>query len=163
MSANTMALIISRKKMTRNLAAELLLMTIDQMLTYSLALGSKLSMEGVSVTSVKRDRSEMTVTSLISNTDSYLTFFSAISNFAPISALSLFFLGMMRLAPVIAWAPFFGSKTPPPVKMGLLIALTVILLPHMAMTSKTLIGDPLVLDVDGCCDLVDGGLSAPSR
>jgi type III secretion protein T len=56
------------------------------------------------------------------------------------SALSLFFLGMMRIAPVISMAPFFGAKTPAPVKMGLLIALTIILLPHMAITSKTLIG-----------------------
>lgn len=76
----------------------------------------------------------------MSTTDSYLTFFSALTDFAPISALSLFFLGMMRIAPVISMAPFFGSKTPSPIKMGLLIALTVIMLPHMALTSTTLIG-----------------------
>jgi type III secretion protein T len=76
----------------------------------------------------------------MSYTDSYLSFFSQLTNFAPISALGLFFLGMMRIAPVISMAPFFGSKTPAPVKMGLLIALTVIFLPHMALTSKTLIG-----------------------
>lgn len=76
----------------------------------------------------------------MSNTDSYLTFFSALSEFAPISALSLFFLGMMRLAPVISMAPFFGSKTPGQIKMALLVVLTVILLPHIAMTSKTLVG-----------------------
>src|ERR1700722_14962343 len=56
------------------------------------------------------------------------------------SALSLFCLGMCRIAPAIVLAPFFGSKTPGPVKMGLLIALTVIFLPNMALTSKTLIG-----------------------
>ena len=47
---------------------------------------------------------------LMSNTDTYLSFFSKLTNFAPISALALFFLGMMRIAPVIAMAPFFGSK-----------------------------------------------------
>src|SRR5689334_21157896 len=76
----------------------------------------------------------------MSDTESYLSFFSKLTNFAPISALSLFFLGMMRIAPVVAMAPFFGAKTPAPVKMGILIALTVIFVPHMALTSKTLIG-----------------------
>jgi type III secretion protein T len=75
----------------------------------------------------------------MSNTDTYLSFFSKLTNFSPISALSLFVLGMMRIAPVIAMAPFFGSKTPAPVKMGLLIALTVILIPHMALTTQTFI------------------------
>src|ERR1043165_7176667 len=76
----------------------------------------------------------------MSPTDNYLSFFSELTEFAPISALSLLFLGMMRIAPVVAMAPFFGSKTPAPVKMGLLIALTVIFIPHMALTSQTLIG-----------------------
>lgn len=76
----------------------------------------------------------------MSYTDSYLSFFSHLTNYAPLSALALFFLGMMRIAPVIAMAPFFGSKTPAPVKMGLLITLTVIFIPHMALTSETLIG-----------------------
>jgi type III secretion protein T len=76
----------------------------------------------------------------VSYTDTYLSFFSKLTEFAPISALSLFFLGLMRIAPVVSLAPFFGAKTPAPVKMGLLVVLTVIFLPHMAITSKTLIG-----------------------
>lgn len=76
----------------------------------------------------------------MSSTDTYLSFFSQLSGHAPISALSLFFLGMMRIAPVISIAPFFGTKTPGPVKMGLLIAITAIFLPHMALTTKTMIG-----------------------
>jgi type III secretion protein T len=76
----------------------------------------------------------------MSVTDTYLSFFSTLSEGAPITALSLFFLGMMRMAPVIALAPFFGAKTPAPIKMGLLIVLTVIFLPHMAVTSTTLVG-----------------------
>lgn len=75
----------------------------------------------------------------MSPTDSYLSFFSKLSEYAPISTLALFCLGMCRIAPVVSMAPFFGSKTPAPVKMGLLIALTVIFLPNMALTSKTMI------------------------
>lgn len=76
----------------------------------------------------------------MSDTDNYLSFFSKLTEGAPISAISLFFLGMMRIAPVISLAPFFGSKTPAPVKMGLLFVLTVIFLPHMAVTSTTMVG-----------------------
>ncbi len=76
----------------------------------------------------------------MSPTENYLSFFSHLTNFAPISAITLFLLGMMRIAPVIAMAPFFGAKTPSPVKMGLLIALTVIFLPNIALTSETLVG-----------------------
>lgn len=76
----------------------------------------------------------------MSDTENYLSFFSKLTNYAPISTLALFFLGMMRIAPVVSMAPFFGSKTPPIVKMGILIALTVIFIPHMALTSKTMIG-----------------------
>jgi type III secretory pathway component EscT len=75
----------------------------------------------------------------MSNTDTYLSFFSALTNYAPISALSLFFLGLFRIAPIVVMAPFFGAKTPGPVKMGILIALTVIFLPHIALTSKALV------------------------
>ena len=75
----------------------------------------------------------------MSNTDTYLSFFSKLTDFAPMTALGLFILGMMRIAPVVSMAPFFGSKTPAPVKMGLLIVLTVVFLPHMAMTSQTLV------------------------
>jgi type III secretion protein T len=75
----------------------------------------------------------------MSHTDTYLSFFSYLTDFAPMTALSLFVLGMMRIAPIIAIAPFFGSKTPSPVKMGLLISITVIFLPHMALTSQTMV------------------------
>ncbi len=51
--------------------------------------------------------------------------------------LSLFFLGLMRMAPIIAMVPFLGAKVPAYVKMGLLLTLTFIMLPHMAVTSRT--------------------------
>ena len=74
----------------------------------------------------------------MSSTESYFSFFSHLTNFAPMPTLCLFVLAMMRIAPVVSMAPFFGAKTPSPVKMGLLIALSVIFLPHIALTSATL-------------------------
>lgn len=76
----------------------------------------------------------------MSSTDTYLSFFSTLSNYAPIASISWFFLGLMRLAPVVALAPFFGSKTPGGIKMGFLITLTVIFLPEISLTSQTLVG-----------------------
>lgn len=76
----------------------------------------------------------------MSDTDSYLSFFSKLSALAPMSSLILFCLGMCRIAPIVSMAPFFGSKTPAPVKMGLLVVLTVIFFPQMALTSKTMMG-----------------------
>ena len=73
----------------------------------------------------------------MSITDSYFSFFTALTNFSPVNALPLFLLGMLRLAPVISMAPFFGSKTPSPVKMTILFALTIIFLPHMAIVTRT--------------------------
>lgn len=75
----------------------------------------------------------------LSPTDSYYAFFSQLTDYAPISMLSLFFLALCRLAPVIAVAPFFGSKVPSGIKMGLLVAITVVMLPHIVMTSQTAI------------------------
>lgn len=75
----------------------------------------------------------------MSPTESYLSFFSQFTEFSPMTALSLFFLGMMRLAPIIGIAPFFGSKTPSPMKMGLLIALTTIFFPKIVATTQTMV------------------------
>ncbi len=74
------------------------------------------------------------------STDTYLSFYSLITEYAPISAISLFFLCMLRLAPALVLAPFFGTKTPSPVKMGLLLALTTLFFPHVAVTSTTFVG-----------------------
>ena len=37
-------------------------------------------------------------------------------------------------------APFFGSKTPASIKTGLLVVMTIVFLPHLAVTSQTLVG-----------------------
>ncbi len=69
------------------------------------------------------------------DTSDYLTFLLSFSDVPPASILSTFFLGLMRIAPIVAIAPFLGAKLPLPVKMGLVIALTAIILPHLILTA----------------------------
>lgn len=76
----------------------------------------------------------------MSKTESYLSFFLSLGDIAPQSLLALFFLTLMRIAPVVVMAPFFGSKTPSSVKMGLLVALAVIVLPHSIVSSPIYVG-----------------------
>lgn len=71
--------------------------------------------------------------------EEYLQFFSRIYELSPMALLSLFFLSFFRLAPIVALAPFLGSKLPSAVKMGMLISFSLIFLPHIAMTSQTLL------------------------
>src|SRR3990172_4881359 len=73
----------------------------------------------------------------MSITDSYLSFFTALTNFSPANAIPLFLLGMLRMAPIVSMAPFFGSKNPGPLNMAPLFALTIIFLPHMALVTLT--------------------------
>ena len=70
------------------------------------------------------------------DTSDYLTFLLSFSDVPPASILSTFFLGLMRIAPIVAIAPFLGAKLPLPVKMGLVIALTAIILPHLILTAS---------------------------
>jgi len=75
----------------------------------------------------------------VSYTTDYITFFSYFASYTPMSLISLFFLGLFRMAPIVSLLPIFGSKLPGSVKIGLAIALTVVMLPHMLMTSQTAI------------------------
>ena len=75
----------------------------------------------------------------MSSTADYVSFFSQLGNFAPMALLSLFFLGVSRMIPIVMFAPFFGAKLPGGVKMGLAISITIILLPHMAVKSRTML------------------------
>jgi type III secretion protein T len=75
----------------------------------------------------------------MSPTESYFSFYSQLIDYAPYAILSLFFLGMTRLMPILAVAPFLGSKVPGPIKMGLLVSLTVAFLPQIVVTSKTMV------------------------
>lgn len=53
------------------------------------------------------------------------------------SFIAIFFLGLMRIAPLVAIAPFFGARLPNGVKVGIAISITVILLPHNVLTLTT--------------------------
>lgn len=72
-------------------------------------------------------------------TTDYVSFFLSFPQIPPQSLLMLFFLGLMRIAPIVAYAPFLGAKLPGGVKMGLAISLTVIMLPYlMGKTHQTM-------------------------
>jgi len=75
----------------------------------------------------------------MSPTESYFSFYSELTNHAPFAILSLFLLGLARMMPILISAPFFGSRLPSPVKMGLLVALTIAFLPQIVMTSQTMV------------------------
>jgi type III secretion protein T len=73
---------------------------------------------------------------MASPTTDYLTFITSIPNYTPISFLSFFLLGLMRMAPIVVIAPFLGAKLPNAAKMGILISITMIFLPHIISTSQ---------------------------
>lgn len=76
----------------------------------------------------------MTVLGVVDTTD-YVSFILSLPHIPPLSALTLFFLTLMRIAPIVALAPFLGSKLPGGVKIGLAIALTAVFLPHTIATA----------------------------
>ena len=69
------------------------------------------------------------------DTTDYVSFILSLPHIPPLSALTLFFLTLMRIAPIVALAPFLGSKLPGGVKIGLAIALTAVFLPHTISTA----------------------------
>lgn len=75
----------------------------------------------------------------MSTTADYTSFFSQLGDYAPMALLTLLFLGLSRMIPIVMFAPFFGAKLPAGVKMGLALAVTVIMLPHMAVKSRTML------------------------
>lgn len=70
------------------------------------------------------------------DTSDYVSFVLSFPNLPPQTILTLFFLAMMRLGPIVAFVPFFGSKLPSGVKVGLLLALVAVLLPKIILTTK---------------------------
>jgi len=54
----------------------------------------------------------------------------------PMTILSAFLLGLMRIAPIVSVVPFLGSKMPGAAKMGMVIAIVALFLPHILMMSK---------------------------
>ncbi len=76
------------------------------------------------------------------DTSDYVSYVLSFPNLAPLSVMTLFFLTIMRIAPIVALAPFLGSKLPTGVKMSIVIALSTILLPKVITTSTV----PLTFD-----------------
>jgi type III secretion protein T len=75
----------------------------------------------------------------LSATDTYVSLLLALPNIDPATILSLFFLTLARLLPIVVLAPFFGTKNVPRVvKMMFAIALVAIFLPHNIMNAKGL-------------------------
>lgn len=75
---------------------------------------------------------------MTSATSDYLSLVLTMPQFPPLAVLNFFLLGLMRIAPIVALAPFLGSKLPGGVKIGLAVALTAIFLPHIMVTSTEL-------------------------
>jgi type III secretion protein T len=71
----------------------------------------------------------------MSPTEDYLTFITSIPNLSPMALLSLFFLALMRLAPLVAIAPFLGAQMPGSTKIGFAIFLSLLILPHIILTT----------------------------
>lgn len=68
------------------------------------------------------------------------------SGLAYYDLLTLFFLCVMRIAPIVALAPFLGFKLPGSVKMGLTCMLALIALPKAILTTQShVVFSPLFL------------------
>jgi len=66
-----------------------------------------------------------------------LDYFSTLPNMTLWGVVSLFFLVLMRFAPILAMAPFLGAKLAPGiVRMGLAVFLSIIFLPYLIVNVK---------------------------
>jgi len=71
----------------------------------------------------------------------YAELFSNLPNISIMQVLSLFFLIIMRIAPSLVLAPFFGAKLAPGIaRMGLAICVATIFLPFIAIKTTAPIG-----------------------
>lgn len=70
-------------------------------------------------------------------TDDYVSLLLSLPQLQPATVLSLFFLTLARILPIIALAPFFGSKNVPmPIRMMFGVSLVCIFLPQNLMLAK---------------------------
>ena len=81
---------------------------------------------------------------MASATSDYVSLILNMPGVSPMSALTLFFLALMRMAPIVSIAPFLGSRMPGGAKIGLAIALAAVMLPHLIVTIK---GPPPAFDI----------------
>lgn len=73
---------------------------------------------------------------LAAATADYLSLLLSNPNLTPEGLFTLFFLGLMRITPIVVIAPFLGAKLPGGAKIALAIAITFILLPLLMGTSS---------------------------
>jgi|GEM_PF-486750 len=64
-------------------------------------------------------------------TQDYVSFLLSLPNVPPLSILTFFLLSLMRIAPIAAVAPFLGARLPSPVKVGITLMFSAILLPYL--------------------------------
>ena len=73
-----------------------------------------------------------------SATDTYVSLLLSLPQLQPATLLALFFLTLARLLPIVALAPFFGSRTVPrTIRMMFGVALAAVFLPQNLMTTHT--------------------------
>lgn len=82
---------------------------------------------------------DLLIPALLGSTADYLSFVQSLpqSSSGPSSLLSLFFLGLLRIAPIVALVPFLGNKLPGAAKIGFALSLVAIFLPHIILTTQT--------------------------
>jgi type III secretion protein T len=68
------------------------------------------------------------------NTDDYYSFFVSLPQLSFSSLITVFFLSLIRIVPIVALVSFLGSRLPGAVKMGLAVSLSMIMLPHIILT-----------------------------
>lgn len=79
-----------------------------------------------------------------SQTDSYLNLFLSFSQIDPITVLSVFFLSLARLVPIMFLAPFFGAKTvPAAARMMFSVAIVAMIFPQILFSIK----NPIPMDI----------------
>jgi len=73
-----------------------------------------------------------------SATDTYVSLLLSLPQLQPATLLALFFLTLARLLPIVALAPFFGSRTVPrTIRMMFGVALAAVFLPQNLMATHT--------------------------
>jgi type III secretion protein T len=70
---------------------------------------------------------------ILGATTDYASFAKSIPSLSSTALLSVFFLGLMRIAPIVARVPFLGGKLPGTMKVGLAICLVVVFLPQLLL------------------------------
>lgn len=79
---------------------------------------------------------------MASELQGYLSALFSLPKLTPYSLISIFFLTLFRLLPIIATAPFLGAKLSSMIKMGLALSFTMLLLPKAALT----VSSPIFFD-----------------